>query len=102
MFVWEPFIRMVQFDITVSALLPEAQHELAIQGNEFYSGFYEYSGAWTPLSTANVDWSWSSTVSHLNLGVVTRIRGNSRSLAPMLHKRMVWEDSGMCTFLAAD
>jgi hypothetical protein len=31
-----------------------------VEGNEFYSGFYEYTGTWDDQSKANAEWSWSS------------------------------------------
>ena len=43
--------------------LGEAQHEIVnylVEGNDFYSGFYRYSGAWDENGKANADWLWSS------------------------------------------
>ncbi|KAH8589906.1 Spherulation-specific family 4-domain-containing protein [Bisporella sp. PMI_857] len=40
-----------------------AWHEIVnylVEGNDFYSGFYKYSGAWYETSKDNADWSWSS------------------------------------------
>ena len=40
-----------------------ARHEIVnylVEGNEFYSGLYEYTGAWYETSTANADWTWAS------------------------------------------
>ncbi|KAJ5472724.1 hypothetical protein N7530_006725 [Penicillium desertorum] len=31
-----------------------------VEGNDFYSGFYEYTGTWNSKSKANAEWSWSS------------------------------------------
>ncbi|KAJ5098656.1 hypothetical protein N7532_005657 [Penicillium argentinense] len=30
-----------------------------VEGNVFYSGFYEYTGTWNSESKANTEWSWS-------------------------------------------
>jgi hypothetical protein len=46
-----------------------AWHEIAnylVEGNDFYSGFYKYSGAWYETAKANADWSWTS------IGVATQ------------------------------
>ncbi|KAB8213185.1 Spherulation-specific family 4-domain-containing protein [Aspergillus novoparasiticus] len=40
-----------------------AQHEIVnylVEGNDFYSGLYKYTGAWYETTTANADWTWSS------------------------------------------
>ncbi|OQE02263.1 hypothetical protein PENSOL_c002G03972 [Penicillium solitum] len=40
-----------------------AHHEIVnymVEGNEFYSGFYKYTGAWYETTTANADWTWAS------------------------------------------
>ncbi|KAJ5192195.1 hypothetical protein N7449_008337 [Penicillium cf. viridicatum] len=40
-----------------------AHHEIVnylVEGNEFYSGFYKYSGASYETTKANADWSWTS------------------------------------------
>lgn len=40
-----------------------AHHEIVnymVEGNEFYSGFYKYTGAWYETTMANADWTWSS------------------------------------------
>jgi hypothetical protein len=40
-----------------------AYHEIVnylVEGNDFYSGLYKYTGAWYETSKANADWSWSS------------------------------------------
>lgn len=31
-----------------------------VEGNAFYSGFYEYTGTWNSKSKSNAEWSWSS------------------------------------------
>ncbi|KAK6810467.1 hypothetical protein RU639_013800 [Aspergillus parasiticus] len=31
-----------------------------VEGNDFYSGFYKYTGAWYETTTANIDWVWTS------------------------------------------
>jgi len=31
-----------------------------VEGNEFYSGFYKYTGIWDTLSGGNAEWSWAS------------------------------------------
>ena len=40
-----------------------AHHEIVnymVEGNDFYSGFYKYTGAWYETTTANADWAWTS------------------------------------------
>jgi hypothetical protein len=40
-----------------------AHHEIVnymVEGNDFYSGFYRYTGAWYETTTANADWTWTS------------------------------------------
>ncbi|OGM39733.1 hypothetical protein ABOM_012127 [Aspergillus bombycis] len=40
-----------------------AHHEIVnymVEGNDFYSGFYKYRGAWYETTTANADWTWTS------------------------------------------
>lgn len=40
-----------------------AHHEIVnymVEGNDFYSGFYKYTGAWYETTTANADWTWTS------------------------------------------
>jgi hypothetical protein len=40
-----------------------AQHQIVnwlVEGNDFYSGLYEYTGAWYETTAANADWSWAS------------------------------------------
>jgi hypothetical protein len=31
-----------------------------VEGNDFYSGFYEYTGSWNVQDRGNAEWSWSS------------------------------------------
>ncbi|KAL5045824.1 SGNH hydrolase-type esterase domain-containing protein [Aspergillus fruticulosus] len=31
-----------------------------VEGNDFYSGLYEYTGAWYETTTANADWTWAT------------------------------------------
>ncbi|KAL3429451.1 Spherulation-specific family 4-domain-containing protein [Aspergillus tetrazonus] len=31
-----------------------------VEGNDFYSGLYEYTGAWYETTTANADWMWAT------------------------------------------
>jgi hypothetical protein len=31
-----------------------------VEGNDFYSGFYEYTGSWNDKDRGNAEWSWSS------------------------------------------
>ncbi|KAL4873102.1 Spherulation-specific family 4-domain-containing protein [Aspergillus spectabilis] len=31
-----------------------------VEGNDFYSGLYEYTGAWYETTSANADWTWFS------------------------------------------
>ncbi|KAL4874381.1 Spherulation-specific family 4-domain-containing protein [Aspergillus karnatakaensis] len=40
-----------------------AQHQIVnylVEGNDFYSGLYEYAGSWYETTTANADWTWLS------------------------------------------
>jgi hypothetical protein len=40
-----------------------AHHEIVnymVEGNDFYSGFYKYTGAWYETTIANADWTWAS------------------------------------------
>ncbi|KAB8198899.1 hypothetical protein BDV34DRAFT_218516 [Aspergillus parasiticus] len=40
-----------------------AHHEIVnymVEGNDFYSGFYKYTGAWYETTTVNADWAWTS------------------------------------------
>ncbi|KAF2223372.1 Spherulation-specific family 4-domain-containing protein [Elsinoe ampelina] len=30
-----------------------------VEGNDFYSGFYKYSGSWIEAGTSNADWTWT-------------------------------------------
>lgn len=30
-----------------------------VEGNDFYAGFYKYSGAYVDGGTANADWTWT-------------------------------------------
>jgi len=49
--------------------LDTAYHEIVnylVEGNDFYSGFYKYTGAWYETAKANADWSWTS------IGVATQ------------------------------
>ncbi|KAH9207251.1 Spherulation-specific family 4-domain-containing protein, partial [Leptodontidium sp. 2 PMI_412] len=42
--------------------LPHAQYKLVnymVEGNDFYAGFYKYSGAYVDGGTANADWTWT-------------------------------------------
>lgn len=40
-----------------------AEYEIVnylVEGNDFYSGLYEYAGSWFETTSANADWTWSS------------------------------------------
>ncbi|KAL3457245.1 Spherulation-specific family 4-domain-containing protein [Aspergillus heterothallicus] len=44
------------------SIFGSAQHQIVnwlVEGNDFYAGLYEYTGAWYETSSAPADWSWS-------------------------------------------